>query len=820
MEQPQQNEIEFLKAALWYRKKGLSVIPCKPKSKVALIPWTKYQKQLPTEEQVRMWWTQNPDANIAIVLGRVSNIITLEVDDEKAISGHIIPVTPQAKSGGKGLPHIYFRYVEGMRNYKAQEIGSELFSIRGDRQYVNVPPSIHQSGNPYKWCHGLGLDEVELADPPDWVLELINDDSAKEEAKSNLGTKGKTYEGEFPRAKIIEIIRKYWTEEQRQELAMCLAGFLAKQRIPWSDAANLILEVAALCNDSEIGQRIAAIKATFTKVQKGQSIKGYRGLEEILGPEDLQVLTTLFDSFRVQVAEADRDYSLPDQDILPISNFPFDIFPEELRSIIERISQALQVEPEVVASIILGLIGGAIGNTIRISPKFGYQVSPFPWIIIIASSGYGKTPAIDALIKPINVLQAEAYKTFQQEVAEYKQKVRMSKQDAQIELPEEPKLEHYFLSDTTVEAMANAFESTPRGVIIYQDELAALILGLDQYKARGKGNDRQHYLELFDCHSWKIDRKSGTKFIPNTGAAIIGDIQPKFMPRVFFADSFEDGLLPRLLFLNVENKPLKFSRQGIDKDDVVHWEDLLNWCYEIPVILDENGFAKPKLLIPNSEGLNLWEAFYNEYGEMVPFLSDRAKVFIPKLLTYSLKFMAILHIINTFSNRKSDEGVKVVKEVKVVIDEDTVANAIKLTRFFTGQAISVLNLYRPAEPKLNEFEQRLVKTLYMLKEEVTNGKLHLSRIVEVFNSQLPDKLKHTPEKVSSLLRRGLRLNTTQGTGNHTVLLWEGKKIEELFSKITLTSLTSLTANPIEVKVVKDVKVVMENEEFNMPEVLR
>lgn len=165
-------ENKFLKVALRHRKKGFSVIPCKPKSKEALVPWTQYQKELPTEEQIRTWWTQNPDANIAIVLGKVSNLIVLEVDDEKSINGHSIPVTPQAKSGGKVLPHIYFRYLEGMRNYKAQENGRELFSIRGDGQYVLAPPSIHPSGNPYKWGDNLGIDEVEPADPPNGFWSL------------------------------------------------------------------------------------------------------------------------------------------------------------------------------------------------------------------------------------------------------------------------------------------------------------------------------------------------------------------------------------------------------------------------------------------------------------------------------------------------------------------------------------------------------------------------------------------------------------------------------------------------------------------------
>ncbi len=122
------------------------MIPIKPKSKEALIPWAAYQNRLPTENEVKDWWTKYPHANIGIVTGRISRICVLEVDEENALKDKHIPITPQAVSGGKGLPHIYFRYKEGMNNYKCKENGRESFSIRGNGQYVVAPPSIHSSG--------------------------------------------------------------------------------------------------------------------------------------------------------------------------------------------------------------------------------------------------------------------------------------------------------------------------------------------------------------------------------------------------------------------------------------------------------------------------------------------------------------------------------------------------------------------------------------------------------------------------------------------------------------------------------------------------
>jgi len=122
---------------------------------------------------------------------------------------------------------------------------------------------------------------------------LPKEEESQSKGKSDQGSKSSETAWQIKKEKIIEIIRKSWTEGQRQELAMCLAGFLAKQGIPWPEAANLILEVASLCNDSETRQRMAAIKATYEKDKKASG-ESYRGLEEMLRPEDLQILTSFF----------------------------------------------------------------------------------------------------------------------------------------------------------------------------------------------------------------------------------------------------------------------------------------------------------------------------------------------------------------------------------------------------------------------------------------------------------------------------------------------------------------------------------------------
>ena len=69
--------------ALKYLRMGFSVIPCR-RDKKSLIKWEPYQLQKPTQDEIRKWWTEHPDANIAIVCGAVSGIDVLDCDSQEA----------------------------------------------------------------------------------------------------------------------------------------------------------------------------------------------------------------------------------------------------------------------------------------------------------------------------------------------------------------------------------------------------------------------------------------------------------------------------------------------------------------------------------------------------------------------------------------------------------------------------------------------------------------------------------------------------------------------------------------------------------------
>ncbi|OGY59649.1 MAG: hypothetical protein A3I31_00555 [Candidatus Colwellbacteria bacterium RIFCSPLOWO2_02_FULL_44_20b] len=164
---------ENLKAAFRYLDEyGFSVIPV-GQSKQPLVPWKDYQERYATPEEVAKWFSEFPDANIAIVTGRISNLTVVDV--EKGGNFHL-PRTFTVRSGGDGR-HFYYRYAEGVNN-KVRVL--ERTDIRGTGGYVVAAPSFHQSGKRYEIIDDSPIAEFPAAffaearqqqsGPKDWTV--------------------------------------------------------------------------------------------------------------------------------------------------------------------------------------------------------------------------------------------------------------------------------------------------------------------------------------------------------------------------------------------------------------------------------------------------------------------------------------------------------------------------------------------------------------------------------------------------------------------------------------------------------------------------
>lgn len=172
---PPEPKPDKLAAAIGYVRRGWAVLPCRPGGKEPLTRHGLYDATTDPQTVTR-WWHRWPEANIAIHLGR-SRLIVLDVDGEagweslRALERKYgeLPTTVAALTGRGG--HFYFRCPPGFDG-NGRIIGEGL-ELRTGTAYVIAPPSRHPNGKQYVWEASGHPDDLEPADPPQWLLSLV-----------------------------------------------------------------------------------------------------------------------------------------------------------------------------------------------------------------------------------------------------------------------------------------------------------------------------------------------------------------------------------------------------------------------------------------------------------------------------------------------------------------------------------------------------------------------------------------------------------------------------------------------------------------------
>lgn len=147
---------DILNAALEYLEMGLSIIPIRPKDKRPLVPWEQYQKRLATAEEMESWFDKWSDANIALVTGKLSNVVAIDADSPGRVKWlqETFPTSVSQKTGN-GM-HGFFKPNNGP--VKTQVGVLDKVDVRGDGGYVVIAPSIHETGRVYTLQYAEGFD--------------------------------------------------------------------------------------------------------------------------------------------------------------------------------------------------------------------------------------------------------------------------------------------------------------------------------------------------------------------------------------------------------------------------------------------------------------------------------------------------------------------------------------------------------------------------------------------------------------------------------------------------------------------------------------
>lgn len=176
-----------LESALYYQSIGLSIIPTGGNKK-PLMEWKSFQDRCATVDEINGWWSKWPDANPALVTGRISGVVALDLDKKhgRTSSEFVIPHTACAKSGNGG-EHFFFKYPSDVSVKSGAAVDGDGVDCRADGGYILLAPSVNENGGTYEWTVPFESKE-SLAEMPEWFKEMRK--GSKEEKKWLSGKDG------------------------------------------------------------------------------------------------------------------------------------------------------------------------------------------------------------------------------------------------------------------------------------------------------------------------------------------------------------------------------------------------------------------------------------------------------------------------------------------------------------------------------------------------------------------------------------------------------------------------------------------------------
>ena len=273
------------------------------------------------------------------------------------------------------------------------------------------------------------------------------------------------------------------------------------------------------------------------------------------------------------------------RDLPEATPFPVDTLPKQCKRLSVEAAAAIGCPPEFVAIPMLVMLGCAIGNARRLRLKEGWTEGATLYAAVVADPGEKKTPAYKVAVEAAVKAQAAMRSHYREKKDEHARELReyeVDKASARKDgepappPPQEPLMHRALVEDTTIEALAGVLENNPRGVLVVRDELAAWKRSMDQYRAGGKGSDRQFWLSAWSNSYVSVDRKGRSEpmVIAMPLVGVFGSIQPAVLSDL--GGDREDGLLDRFLFAYPTPTPSRWSDDEISDSA----RGGVRWLYE------------------------------------------------------------------------------------------------------------------------------------------------------------------------------------------------------------------------------------------------
>lgn len=370
--------------------------------------------------------------------------------------------------------------------------------------------------------------------------------------------------------------------------------------------------------------------------------------------------------------------------------FPVEVFPDALQELIAKVSETLNINQDYAAGALLFTFSSAFGARYKLRIKNGWEEGTTLFMALVGKPGINKSSPISVFTEPLEKINRDMFKNFQEELKDYKTK---KGNPENTETLIEPILKQVILKDTTQEGMLISLFNNPAGLCCINDELAGFLKSFNKY--RSGGGDEELILSLFSGKSISVNRKNAEPLlISSPTLSIIGSIQPQVLISQFGQNRIDNGLTHRFLFVYPDN----VKREKLSMNDL-EWETLDTLDMVIRSILKPNQIfdhnTKPNIINLAVEAFQYYQVFRERINEIINNeKSDAISGIYAKLDTLYFRLCLILHLIYVVCREEKDKN---------RIQLETAIKAEKLIDYFEYMALKVFRLFEKHRDPLTSY---------------------------------------------------------------------------------------------------------------------
>jgi hypothetical protein len=410
---------------------------------------------------------------------------------------------------------------------------------------------------------------------------------------------------------------------------------------------------------------------------------------------------------------------IKDEPICNNSEFPIDIFPNEIAHYIRECNRTLQNSIDYMGCAMLWVGSLCLGNSIRVEVKKGWQEISTIWMAIVGGAGLGKSPSINSIIFPLERINGEERRRYAKQKKEFDEYQALSKKDKEtsIEIPE-PKRTQFIVDDVTIEALINLHSHNQNGVGVFKDELAGWFKDMNKYK---EGSDKEQWLSSWSGKGIAVDRITRqSDYIAKPILPVLGGIQPSVLAGFFTDENIDNGFLDRMLFTYPELEVEKYVDDEIKPELIHYFKEYVTILFkELKkiVVMNEFGDVEPNIALFSKDAKKEWIRIFNEItkkqnsdetNELLKSMLAKQKSYIPRFALIVNTFYASWENGNLFEISKESmlkaerlSNYFISMNQKIVSENIETAYTKKVLKFENGNTFEKIKAIHKKDPNFN-----------------------------------------------------------------------------------------------------------------------